>query len=570
MSSKRILSAAAAAAIFISCFSCTMNDDKPRIVRERDRDKEFRIGQEGVSDTFDSEQIPSDVSELFPERVGTDFVTSCVEDLLNDLETSAGRTEIKSDIQLLLDTYDEIYDAHTEAEIVFYSHYKDKDFENAYNLYHHDFNVSHDIISYGFYCGLTSDCSDLFDGLVDDEMIELYSDGSYTLSDAVAEAESSFLDSIETLSEYYDTVNDTYLSDEEKNIKCAELLLELLEDYTPETFYSQYDRDYTGDDILALGKSTKDDIISAYEALYEAYFSTQPYMYDEPEYDLSDPFMTICRFTPALSPDIEKYAEKLISEELYTICSEPDAFEGSFMDDLPTKNSARIFIGSSYGENCLHSAIHEFGHFYASFYDTTPSFLSKANLDIAEIQSQGFELLFMQFYDDIYKDGSSSEKIYQLISMLDSVVSGFMVGEFEYRVVSELGDITPEEVVELFNTVHNEYYGSFTEEGEVLFDLYSISHIFESPGYYISYATSALASLSLTDDVMRDPRAALEKYEKIAHISSYSGEYSFRGALKECGFDDVLTEKYITGLSEKLIGYASELSDTKKGMNAHV
>ena len=58
-----------------------------------------------------------------------------------------------------------------------------------------------------------------------------------------------------------------------------------------------------------------------------------------------------------------------------------------------------------------------------------------------------------------------------------------------------------------------------------------ISHLFESPGYYISYSTSALAAFDLFDDVNNDPYKALERYEKIAKISCNSGEYNFRKRL---------------------------------------
>ncbi|MBO4493542.1 MAG: hypothetical protein J5724_04055, partial [Ruminococcus sp.] len=267
-----------------------------------------------------------------------------------------------------------------------------------------------------------------------------------------------------------------------------------------------------------------------------------------------DPFETVRLYAQTLSPELDKYSQKLMDEKLYSICYNDDAYEGAFTDELPTQNSAIIFIGymDSYRSR-LTAAIHEFGHFYATFFDDTHALISKNNLDIAEIQSQGLELLFMQFYDDIYGKSANSMKLYRILNILDSVVSGFLVGEFEYSVIKNKDSLSPEEVVDTFNS----YLGKL----EIDYHLYEIPHIFESPGYYISYATSALASLDLLDDVMNDPARALEKYERMARISNNSGEYSFRAALKECGFDDVLNEEYITSLSEKLRKYSKDLSN---------
>ena len=49
---------------------------------------------------------------------------------------------------------------------------------------------------------------------------------------------------------------------------------------------------------------------------------------------------------------------------------------------------------------------------------------------------------------------------------------------------------------------------------------------------------------------------SLEQYEKIAKTSFNSGEYTFKMALKECGFSAVLTKEYITALADELNDYA--------------
>ncbi|WP_295077281.1 hypothetical protein [Ruminococcus sp.] len=543
MRSARLIAIAAAAVFSVSCFSCSDNNRPPRISRYRDKVKEFKIGQAGIDNDDSTDQLP--------ERSNLDDVEESVRKLLDDIGRSDNEEAVKADIDSLLSMYDTIYEARTNAEFIFYRNYTDKHVEALYNEYYHDAAVAADLIMYGFNRGADSDYSSLFEKLVDKEGKEHY---VYSLSSARAEAESSFLDIAETKSEYYEVINDASLSVGEKDLRCAELLLELIEDYTPETFYTQYDRDYTGEEILELGKTVSDKIIPVYKEMLKDYFGTVSWSdYFSEDDSEENPFETVREYAKTLSPEFDKYSQKLIDEKLYTVCYNDDAFEGAFTDELPTQNSAKIFIGNmGNSRNRLTTAIHEFGHYYASFFDETHALMAKNNLDIAEIQSQGFELLFMQFYNDIYGKSGDSMKLYRILNIADSIVCGFLVGEFEYSIISEKDSITPEEVVDKFNDLF--------EELEIDYHLSDIPHIIESPGYYISYATSALASLDLLDDVMNDPAKALEKYEKMARISNNSGEYSFRAALKECGFDDVLTKEYITSLAAKLKMYSKELS----------
>jgi hypothetical protein len=347
-------------------------------------------------------------------------------------------------------------------------------------------------------------------------------------------------------------IADDDLSEDEKDIKCAKILIEILQDYDTGLLYSQYDRDYTGEEILALGDSVRYELIPVMDMLIDVYVDNTDFSDLYAEYGFEDaPFEVIREYAPQLSEDLAKSADLICDEHLYRLCyNDDEAFEGAFTDELPLEDKAMIFIGSMDSDEVLNTAIHEFGHFHATFYDNTPTFLSQNNLDIAEVQSQGLELIFTRFYDEIYGSSSDSQKIMQIIDLLDSVISGYLVGEFEYKITERIDDITPEELVELFNDNMDYYDGAAR--------LYMISHLFESPGYYISYSTSALAAFDLFDDAFNAPDKALERYEKFSRISCNSGEYSFRQALSECGFRDVLSRDYISQLADEISRFADK------------
>ena len=546
MTFPRILSAAAAAFVAVSCFSCTaVNEKTPRISRYRDKEKEFEIGQAGVTIS------DHDVTEKDDDAVNN--VHEEVRVLLNHLELPDNEENVQYDIDALLKMYNEIYDERTMAEVAFYGNYTNEHTRDIYNSYCRNTSVAGALISYGFYSGLQSSYASLFKDLVSSESLEQYSSGDYDINTARAEAESAFNDTSEDLNEYYDIVADESMSEDEKDLKCAEILLELFEEYTPESFYEQYDRDYTGEDIMSLSGFVKEKMIPAYNSLVDAYIDTLSWSeFGFDDYVCDDPFYVIREYSQQLSPDIRRSADRIINEKLYTIKNNDLAFSGAFTDELTSENSAYVFIGNVPQDRLLTTAIHEFGHFHASFNDDTPAFLIKDNIDLAEVHSQGFELLFTQFYDDIYGRNGDNMRLLTLVEMCDAVISGFIVGEFEYNVVSHIDELSPEDIVKLFNEAFSEY--------ESLFHLYEISHIYESPGYYISYATSALASLEIFSDVINDKSAALDKYERIAEISCDSGEYTFQQALRKCGFGDVLSKEYISGTAAKLEGYAARLS----------
>ncbi|MBR5683356.1 MAG: hypothetical protein IKW96_08810 [Ruminococcus sp.] len=545
MTFLRCVSAVMAAAVTISCCSCAaMNDSPPRISRYRDREREYSIGQ-SVADENYEEADESDEEML-------DSVQLVVKHFTEQLEKPQNEDRIQENTEHLLDMLDGIYESRTFASVDFYSDYQNDEAMAAYQSSEHIYSVAEDLISYAFYCGMQSQYSELFTNIIPPEMAELYSDGTYDLETARAEAEAAYYDSSEDRNRYYEVISDDTLSDDAKDLECAEILIDMLSDETPESFYESYYRDYSGEDILALKDTVLSEVIPAYYAIEEAWHKTAPSGQYENDMLSEAPFDVIRTYAKELSPDISRSADRLIDEELFSISNNPDAFNIAFTDDLPTQNSAYIFIGEKSRDNVLMTAVHEFGHFHASFYDDTHAYLMKNNYDIAEVQSHGMEILFTSFFDDIYGSDGDRNRLKTLADMCYYIFSAFYIGSFEYELVSRIDDITPEEVVRLYENSFSDY--------NIGYRLSDISHLYECPGYYISYATSGLASLQLFFDMRNDMDKALEKYKKIAKISCYSGEYTFRQALAECGFEDVLSKGYITGISRKMREYAAEIT----------
>ena len=117
--------------------------------------------------------------------------------------------------------------------------------------------------------------------------------------------------------------------------------------------------------------------------------------------------------------------------------------------------------------------------------------------------------------------------------------------------VKDIENLTPQDVVDKFD----EIVRSVDPDERFCY----IHHLFEQPGYYVSYGVSALAAFDIFEDNLKNPDKAVEKYEKIAAISAFSPDCRFKDALEKCGFDDVLTEEYIKNLAKQITEYAHEI-----------
>lgn len=547
----RILAFFTSAAVMLSAASCSLrgyDDDssEPTEINDKEDNEDNDSDRNGKGGYKFSSVKDSDEVELVREHT---------EKLLNDLEIADNEDELKDDIAVLLDDMDIKYEEATELVIPYYLDWNNETLENQYDDANENMYITAELITYAFCRGYANEqYSDLFKDLIlDEESVETYTDPAFTMKhlEGYTRVNYNLMDA--NLDEYHDIAYDEDMSNEEKALQCAEIYLELLAQYDSETFYDQFNRDYTPDEILELSKIVRAELIPVSDFLLDAFYeNSQSRKVARKPIQFDDPFKVIQEYAPKLSDDIAAAADTIVEEELYTIASGTDCYDGSFTSDLPKSDSALVYIYNSEDYNNLLTPVHEFGHYYATFYDDVPAYLSVSNLDIAETQSQGFEFLFTQFYDDVFEEQADAMKIIKTYDMLYAVISGFFIGEFEYTVLANLDDYTPEDVVSLWHDIMDEYLPDT--------EFFMVNHLFESPGYYISYGVSALAAFDIWEDCLNNTDEALKKYEKIARISCNEKDNQFRSAIKEAGFSDVLNKEYIEVLADEIYDYAENLS----------
>ncbi len=542
MKKQRLLAISIAAALTLTAVSCSYGYDTSKSRRDRTSDSEASEKDTGTTE-FDYEAADLEAFNGELER------------LLDLIKESGRGDEIQDCIDGLIKASNAAYDAMGYSGIAQNLDWFDSELEEAYDTDSETLYVMISGLGYAFSKGYKSEeYKEIFEPYIyDEEMLEYFTQPGMSLKRVEGYASVDYQVSDEALDDYYDIAYDSDLDDDEKNLKCAEVYLDILSQYEAESFYDRYYRDYTPDEITELSQYIKKTLIPVRDVLADN-FNDNKYsddVFDDPVlYD--EPFELIRDYSAKLSADIETSADRINDEKLYSVGTGSGCYTGSYTVDLPLNNSALVYVYSDDTYFDLQTCIHEFGHFHSSFYDETDAYMSMTNIDVAEIQSQGMELLFMQFYDDIYGDQADAMKLLKFYDMSDVIISSFLIGEFEYTALTKAEEMTPQDVVDLYDDIMGEY-----AEG---YPFYYVSHMFEQPGYYISYGVSALAALDIMDDCINDPDKALEKYEKIAKVPANDVNSTFRSSLSECGFEDVLSKEYIDKIAAELEQISDELN----------
>lgn len=536
---RRISAALLAALMLLSAGSCSLRDHSQPVFPE-------------LSGKEDNGEEKNDHSGY--ERADIGEVNGQVEKLLEDIKIPDNEGAVKEDMDTLFHSVALAYEAYTMSHLDYCLDWDNEKAEQEYDDCALTYSLVYEAASYAFHRGYDSEeYTDLFAGLIDEEYLDYYNAPSMSLKRLEGYTRVDYELADERSDEYYEISDNDRLSDEEKNLKCAEIYLDILSEYDADTFYDEYYRDYTPEEIIEVGKTVRKDLLIIINAVTKEYYNAASSGFVRRSEVKPDKLLpTIEKYAERLSPEIAESARRIIETGHYRTAEGDNCYDGSYTAALPLSEDYLIYIYCGENDDNLATAIHEFGHYHAGHFDKTPIYSVVSNNDIAEIQSQGMELLFMQFYDEIYRKKADAMRLDHLLDMLYAIDTSFRVGEFEYTVLKNRDTYTPEDVIRCYNDI----MGSYAHD----FPFYYIDHIFIYPGYYISYGVSALAALEIFDDVFNDPEAAVEKYSLLARIPSNDQNVRLREALEENGFPDIFSEEYINRLYDDIKRYLDSLS----------
>lgn len=356
----------------------------------------------------------------------------------------------------------------------------------------------------------------------------------------------------ELLSEYYANQRDAG--------KCAEIFMELVElrnsiaaaegydsyaDYAYERLYS---KDYTSADTAMFGEYAKEYILPFFAEL-NSNVEAMAEQGEIPEFTDDEIKELVGGGLDDLSSELKECFDYMFAYNLADISfSETKTMPGTGVTfSLPLYNSNYLLISrgeeSEYDRWTLGTLVHEFGHFNSGMrtIGQIDVVTMSDNVDLAETQSQGLELLFMKEYDGIFKGDAEYRRMETVRNLLNVLIEGCVFDEWQQRVYAE-EELTPDRADELLEEVYGEYGARIvSDEENAARQMWTmLGHNFITPFYYISYATSAMAAFELLAESEADYDSAFDKYMEITKCTPDRG---FRNALEECGLRDVFSEE---------------------------
>lgn len=310
--------------------------------------------------------------------------------------------------------------------------------------------------------------------------------------------------------------------------------------------YECYDRDYTVVDSRNLQEAVKRYIVPVYiRASTESYADLS-----DISFDLDIYFVKLQRAAKDFSPLLLESLNYMLRNDLYDFDVSTDKMEGSFTTYLSNYNAPFIFSQWEGSSGNVRTVIHELGHFTNYYLNALVGWSVSDPLDLAEVDSQGLELLFLRYYDTFFGKNAKTAAAETLLDAMYAIVTGCMEDEFQQEVYQN-PSMTLDEMNELYLRLAGEY-GMQELYGFTGTEWVGIPHTFQSPMYYISYATSMILSMELWDKSQVDYDAARNAYFAVLQREPYA---KLRSTAALNGLSDPLGEGTIEHLADTLAGY---------------
>ncbi len=354
----------------------------------------------------------------------------------------------------------------------------------------------------------------------------------------------------EILAEFYD------LEAEEFEEKIAPLYCELINNNNEiaiKSGYSNYydyataliyKRDFDSEERALFREYVKTYIVPLYYSTYEQHEESymelsraEKRIISELLYDAYDSLDTdyVNAYFETLPESSKKGMLHMFEEEAYVRVDNENALEGAYTTGIGVP-----FCYFGPGMQQAFTIVHEIGHYYADYYFST----SWISYDLAEVHSQGNEMLFLTYLETVLEpEIFEALEDYRIYYFIDTITVATLMDEFEEIVylLPDKVDYTAEDFDELMEQLIRSY--GFAEDDEYiranmqwLWRNVGISY----PAYYLSYGTSAMASLSLYSLSQEDYDAALEAYRILVEEADVNKH--FTGTLEKAGMDSIFEE----------------------------
>ncbi len=310
--------------------------------------------------------------------------------------------------------------------------------------------------------------------------------------------------------------------------------------------YDWYGRDYSVTDAKNLHAAVKQYIVPAYIAANSGD--------DDEVIDLYSLRITHETFLAQFAEALADFAPE--AGEAFHYMRKNNLFDSSVSDKKMSVNfttylstfQAPFTLSQWQGDiGSVSTAIHEFGHFLNYYSNPVSGWMTGDSLDLAEIDSQATQLLMTKYNDVFFGQLSRAATKSLLLDCMYTLITGCMEDEFQQAVYAN-----PDWKLPDMNACYKQLadeYGLTELYGYTGTEWTQISHTYQTPMYYISYAVSMVPALELWAMAQTDYDAAKAIYFNILHRAPYA---EFRSVLAENGLSDVFSEDTIVWIAKLL------------------
>lgn len=325
--------------------------------------------------------------------------------------------------------------------------------------------------------------------------------------------------------------------------------------YDDYTKYAEemYARDYTAEDASQFCENVKTYIVPLYEKILKEIANKENFQKELVSFEnnsTKDIMDRVAIGVENISPELGDIYTYMCRHGLYDVAEPaPERASGAYTVGMPYYKDAYLFANKENTYSDYQTIFHEFGHFASYCYDETPELFRGFSVDVAEIQSQALELLALHEADTMFGTRAETYTLLELTDILFSIISAAMVYEFE-DVVYHQPNITLEDMNHLLADIQTEYHAIFFEAYDnACYDWVEVTHLFDSPMYYIGYGTSAFSALNIWLLSQQDYDAAVETYLDIA---KYASNGSYQNIVEVCDLENVFDAKDVKQMTEMI------------------
>ncbi len=308
--------------------------------------------------------------------------------------------------------------------------------------------------------------------------------------------------------------------------------------------YDAYGRDYSLADAVSLQQAVKRYIVPVF---VEANYRNDTYDLADAEFDEQEFLSKLETAAADFSPMLDESLQYMLRNNLYDFSVSTNKMDTSFTTHISDYNAPFIFSEWGGHSDDILTTLHELGHFTNYYHNAEVGYSASDNLDLAEIDSQALVLLMIDYYDSFFGKLSDEAVADVLIDAMYSLISGCMEDEFQQTIYKN-PDMTLSEINALYQELAVEY-GLDEVYGYEGTEWVLISHTFQTPMYYISYAVSMVPALELFEESQSDPVAARAAYFAILNRDQYA---QLQSVLLENGLAPVFSEATIKRIATLL------------------